>query len=89
MVWAWWKIHLIFLKVRKTPRNLKSNTFCHYKPRWNYKSCWNKQADIFSLSIFVLSKVQYQANEVEAYLENMPLPKQTNKQTLSCERNII
>ena len=30
-------------------------------------------------------KVQFQTNKLEAYLENIPLPKLTNEQTLSCE----
>ena len=47
----------------------------------------NKQ--IFSIykSLFP-RKVQFQIDKIVAYLENIPLPKLTNKQTLSC-RGII
>ena len=44
----------------------------------------NKQ--IFSFYQSLLSrKVQFQADIIETYLENTPLPKLTDKQTLSCE----
>ena len=33
-------------------------------------------------------KVQIQTDEIEAYLENIPLPKLTNEQTLTCLGNI-
>ena len=44
----------------------------------------NKQIFSFYQSLFS-RKVQFQTNKLEAYLENIPLPKLTNEQTLSCE----
>ena len=44
----------------------------------------NKQKFSFYQS-FIPRKVQIQTDEIEAYLENTPLPKLTNKQILSCE----
>ena len=44
----------------------------------------NKQMLSFYQSLFS-REVQFQTDLVEAYLENIPLPKLTNKQTLSCE----
>ena len=44
----------------------------------------NKQIFSFYQSLF-LRKVQNQTDKIEAYLENIPLPKLTNEQTLSYE----
>ena len=44
----------------------------------------NKQIFSFYQSLFS-RKVQFQTDIIEAYLENIPLPKLTNEQTLSCE----
>ena len=49
-----------------------------------YQDKINKQ--IFSLcQSFFSRKVQFQTDKIEAYLENIPLPKLVNEQTLSCE----
>ena len=44
----------------------------------------NEQIFSFYQSLFS-RKVQFQTDIIEAYLENIPLPKLTNEQTLSCE----
>ena len=44
----------------------------------------NKQTFSFYQSLFS-RKVQFQTDIIEAYLENIPLPKLTNEQTLSCK----
>ena len=44
----------------------------------------NKQTFSFYQSLFS-RKVQFQTEIIEAYLENLPLPRLTNEQTLSCE----
>ena len=44
----------------------------------------NKQIFFFYQPLF-LHKVQNQTFKIETYLENIPLPKLTNEQTLSCE----
>ena len=49
-----------------------------------YQDKINKQ--IFSLyQSFFSRKVQFQTDKIEAYLENIPLPKLVNEQTLTCE----
>ena len=44
----------------------------------------NKQIFSFYQSLFS-RKVQIQTGEIEAYLENIPLPKLTNEQTSNCQ----
>ena len=44
----------------------------------------NKQIFSFYQSLFS-SKVQFQTDKIEAYLEKIVLPKLTNEQTWSCE----
>ena len=44
----------------------------------------NKQIFSFYQSLFS-RQVQVQADKIDAYLDNIPLPKLTNEQTLSCE----
>ena len=44
----------------------------------------NKQIFSFYQSLFS-RKVQFQTDIIEAYLDNIPLPKLTDEQTLSCE----
>ena len=44
----------------------------------------DRQIFSFYQSLFS-GKVQFQTNKLEAYLENIPLPKLTYEQTLSCE----
>ena len=44
----------------------------------------DRQIFSFYQSLFS-RKVQFQTNKLEAYLENIPLPKLTSEQTLSCE----
>ena len=44
----------------------------------------NKQIFSFYQSLFS-RQVQVQTDKIDAYLDNIPLPKLTNEQTLSCE----
>ena len=44
----------------------------------------DRQIFSFYQSLFSC-KVPFQTNKLEAYLENIPLPKLTSEQTLSCE----
>ena len=44
----------------------------------------NKQIFSFYQSLFS-RKVQFQTDIIEAYLDNIPLPKLTDEQTLSCD----
>ena len=48
-----------------------------------YQDKIDKQILSFYQSLFS-RKVQYQTDIIEAYLENIPLPKLNNEQTLSC-----
>ena len=48
-----------------------------------YQDKIDKQIFSFYQSLFS-RKVQYQTDIIEAYLENIPLPKLNNEQTLSC-----
>ena len=48
-----------------------------------YQDKIDKQIFSFYQSLFS-RKVQYQTDIIEGYLENIPLPKLNNEQTLSC-----
>ena len=48
----------------------------------------NTQILSFYQSLFS-RKVQFQTDIIEAYLDNMPLPKLTNEQTLSCLSRLL
>ena len=75
---------LIFFKIWKNMQSKVKYIVIINQDQIRDKDKINKKIFPFYQSLF-LHKVQFQTDIIEAYLDNMPLPKLPNEQTLSCE----